>query len=688
MPCQVAPVPFCMILKQQIRFIILLLLLLGAPAAFGQQENRVALLIGNAAYPDSESALKDPIPDANALGDELRLRGFDVEVGRNLNKEQMQRALERFYAKIKPGATAFFFFSGFGIQSDRQNYLIPSAAQIWAEADIPVDGYNLETIIGEMNGRGARVKIVLLDAARKNPYERRFRKDYAGLAPLASPKGTLAFTSALPGSVVRDDAAPSFVGDLLKEMAGSDDVLEDVFRRTRMDVLRRTQNRNVPWFSSSLDEDFSLKLPTVESSSRQDSVTDCDRLAAHPSDAQRPSVVAGVFEGEIDVVAALRACNQAMREHPDVARFVFDAGRIAHAQGDYTEALRLFEKASGMGSRIAVTDTGLIYLRGQSVSKNYPRARELFEEAEDKGDLLATALIGHLYQNGEGVVQDYGRAAQLYQKAADAGEPTAINNLGVLYQMGLGVSKDYARARQLFQKAAAADNPEAANNLGSLYFNGWGCPQDYAKAREFYDRAATRGNAVAMTNLARMYGEGLGGTKDDAKARALYGKAADAGNVAAMDHLAVYYQNGRGGPQDYAKARAWFEKAAAAGNVAAMNDLGVLYGKGLGVSQDYGQARNWYEQAAAAGNTIAMVNLGSLYLFGWGVAQDYGQTRQWFEKAAAAGNAGAMNGLGAMYEKGLDVPKDSRQAHKWYAMGAERGSDDAKKNLDRLEKTK
>jgi uncharacterized protein len=687
MACQVAPRLFRMILKRRTRFIVLLLIMFGASAGFAEPETRVALLIGNAKYPDTD-ALKDPVTDASALGDELRPRGFDVEVGKNLNKEQMQRALERFYARIKPGATAVFFFSGFGIQSDRLNYLIPVTAQIWNEADIRLDGYSLETILGEMNGRGARVKIVILDAARKNPYEHRFRKEYAGLAPLASPKGTLAFTSALPGSVVNDDTTPSFVTDFLKEVQSSDDNLEEVFRRTRMDVLRRSQNRLVPWFSSSLDEDFSLKSPSMQSSFRADSVTDCDRLAAHPSDRQRPPEITGVFQQEIDVVAALKACNQAMKQHPDVARFVFEAGRIAHAQGDYTEALRLFERAAGMGSSIAITDAGLVYLRGQGVTKNYPRARELFEEAEDKGDLLATALMGQLYQNGEGVVQDYTHASQLYQKAADAGESIAINNLGVLYQMGLGVPKDYVRARQLFEKAAAADNPEATNNLGSLYLSGWGCPQDYTKAREFFERAATRGNPVAMSNLAKMYGEGLGVPKDYAKARAWYSKAADAGNVAAMDHLGVYYQNGRGGPQDYTKARLWFEKGAAAGNVAAMNDLGVLYGKGLGVPQDYGQARNWYEQAAVAGNAIAMVNLGTLYLFGWGVAEDYGQTRQWYEKAAAAGNATAMNGLGAVYEKGLDVPKDYTQAHKWYEMSAQRGNDDAKKNLERLNKTK
>ena len=676
-----------MTLKQLLKFALPFLLLVETPPTFAEQDDSVALLIGNAVYTDAEAPLKEPVRDASALGDELRSRGFDVDVGKNLEKEQMQRALERFYAKIKPGSTAIFFFSGFGIQSDRQNYLIPVNSQIWTEADVRLDGYSIEMILNEMHGKGARVKIVILDASRRNHYEHRFRKDSAGLAPIASPRGTLAITSALPGSLA-SDSAPSFTTHLLKELQSPDSTVEQVFRRTRMDVLRDTENRQVPWFSSSLDEDVALKSSSTGPSLRPDLVTECDRLAAHPSDGQRPPDVVGLFEEEVDIVAASKACNEAMRQYPDMARFVFEAGRIAHAEKDYAEALRLFEKAAGMGSKIAITDTGIVYLKGQSVTKDYTRARELFEEADGKGDLLAVTLMGELYQSGEGVVQDYAQARQLYQRAADAGESLAMNNLGVLYETGLGVPKDYTNARQWFEKAAATDNPEATSNLGWLYQNGWGCPQDYAKARQFYERAAARGNPVAMNNLGNIYGEGLGIPKDYAMARAWYNKAAVAGNVAAMDNLGVYYQNGWGGPQDYTKARAWYEKAAAAGYAAAMNDLGVLYGRGLGAPQDYSQARNWYEKGANAGNAVAMLNLGTFYLFGWGIPQDYSRARQWYEKAAAVGNTAAMNGLGALYEKGLDVPKDYKQARQWYEKAAAGGNDDAKKNVERLSRTK
>ncbi|MGZ3322601.1 MAG: caspase family protein, partial [Xanthobacteraceae bacterium] len=140
-----------------------------SPASAQQGDTRVALLIGNAAYPDAEAPLRDPVNNVRALGEELRQRGFDVDIGENLSKEAMRAAIDRFYGKIKSGSTALLFFSGYGIQSDRQTYVIPVNAQIWTEADVRRDGYSLDILLAEMNKRGAAVKIAILDASRRNP---------------------------------------------------------------------------------------------------------------------------------------------------------------------------------------------------------------------------------------------------------------------------------------------------------------------------------------------------------------------------------------------------------------------------------------------------------------------------------------------------------------------------------------
>jgi hypothetical protein len=221
---------------------------------------RYALVIGNAKYPDAEAPLKEPINDARDIAEELKRDGFNVDIGENLTAEQMRRAFERLYGKIKPGSVALIFFSGFGVQSSRQSYMIPVDAQIWTEPDVRRDGFSLETVLGEINSRGAGVKIALIDASRRNPFERRFRSFSAGLAPVIAPNGTLVMYSAALSSVVSDNGSDRslFVKELLKEIRTPDLMAEETLNRTRVGVTRASRQEQVPWISSSLAEDFSF----------------------------------------------------------------------------------------------------------------------------------------------------------------------------------------------------------------------------------------------------------------------------------------------------------------------------------------------------------------------------------------------------------------------------------------------
>jgi hypothetical protein len=253
------------------------------PVSAQQNDARVALVIGNAAYPDAEAPLKDPINDARALAEELRKDGFEVDIGENLTKEATRSAIDRFYGKIKSGSVALFFFSGYGIQSDRQTYMVPVNAQIWTEAEVRRDGYSLDSVLAEMNSRGARVKIAVLDASRRNPFERRFRAVAAGLAPVTAPKSTVVMYAAAPGAVVRDGARQFFVSELLKEIRGPGKI-EEVFNRTLVGVSRASQGEQIPWFSSSLVEDFSFVSSTRPPGSATAAVEPEKRPPAPPPD--------------------------------------------------------------------------------------------------------------------------------------------------------------------------------------------------------------------------------------------------------------------------------------------------------------------------------------------------------------------------------------------------------------------
>jgi Tfp pilus assembly protein PilF len=249
----------------RIRLALLVILILSVASivpsvAADSHADRFALVIGNAKYPDAEAPLKEPVNDTRDVADELKRDGFSVEVGENLNGDAMRRAFDRLYGRVKPGSVVLIFFSGFGVQSARQSYLIPVDAQIWTEPDVRRDGFSLETVLGEINNRGAGVKIALIDASRRNPFERRFRSFSAGLAPVIAPNGTLVMYSAALSSVVSDNGSDHslFVQELLKEIRVPDLMAEETLNRTRVGVTRASRSEQVPWISSSLAEDFSF----------------------------------------------------------------------------------------------------------------------------------------------------------------------------------------------------------------------------------------------------------------------------------------------------------------------------------------------------------------------------------------------------------------------------------------------
>ena len=245
--------------------------------------------------PDNDLVLTGVANDAQDVANELMHDGFDVETGINLTGDAMRQALDRLYKKISQGSVALIFFDGFGIQSGRQSYLIPVDAQFWTEPDVVRDGFNLETILGEMNNRGALVKIALLDASRRNPFERRFRRYSAGLAPAVTPSNTLVLYSTALGSVAGETQNDHslFVTELLREVRAPDINAEQALRNTQAGVIAASNSQQVPWFSSSLATEFSFNPdadPHKDSIKKIEKPPACE--AAKPESAPSPEDVA------------------------------------------------------------------------------------------------------------------------------------------------------------------------------------------------------------------------------------------------------------------------------------------------------------------------------------------------------------------------------------------------------------
>jgi len=226
-----------------------------------KRASRVALVIGNGHYPDANAPLAQPINDARALTAALRSNGFDVDVVEDASKDDMSRAIGRLKSKVKADSVVMLFFGGYGVQVGRESYMIPVDAAIWKEADVRRDGLSIESVLDVMKEQGARAKLVVIDASRRNPYERRFRAFSHGLAPINAPDNALILTSATPGKVADDSTGQYSVlmAELLSNLNAKETDkaagVETVFNKTRVAISRASDGEQVPSVSSSLLED-------------------------------------------------------------------------------------------------------------------------------------------------------------------------------------------------------------------------------------------------------------------------------------------------------------------------------------------------------------------------------------------------------------------------------------------------
>jgi uncharacterized caspase-like protein len=225
-----------------------------------KQTSRIALVVGNGHYPDADAPLTQPINDARALTVTLRRDGFDVDVVEDASKDDMHRAIDRLKSKIGSDSVVMLFFGGFGIQVGRESYMIPVDATIWRESDVRHNGLSIESVLDLMKEQGARAKLVVIDASRRNPYERRFRTFSRGLAPINTPENALILSSAMPGQVANDSMGrysvlmAALLNNLKPRTAGA----ETVFNKTRVAVARASGGEQVPSVSSSLSVDVQL----------------------------------------------------------------------------------------------------------------------------------------------------------------------------------------------------------------------------------------------------------------------------------------------------------------------------------------------------------------------------------------------------------------------------------------------
>jgi hypothetical protein len=257
-------------MKPSVLLVVLMLALVGAggvPAQDGGRrgqatgDKRVALVIGNSAY--KEAPLRNPVNDARAMADKLRQLGFHVIARENATKAQMEKAVAEFGDALGPGAIGLFYYAGHGMQVSGRNFLIPVDATIHTESRVRLETLDVDLVLDQMDAAKNGVNIVILDACRNNPFERRFRSVGGGLAQINAPQGTLIAYATAPGRVAADgEGANGLYTERLLQYIGAPGLpIEEVFKRVRNDVARQTNSLQTPWESSSLTGSFYFATP-------------------------------------------------------------------------------------------------------------------------------------------------------------------------------------------------------------------------------------------------------------------------------------------------------------------------------------------------------------------------------------------------------------------------------------------
>lgn len=216
---------------------------------------RIALVIGNSAY-QGAAALRNPANDAKDMANKLNKLGFDVTLVTDVPLRQMLRTLTMFGDKVRDGSEVLFFYAGHGMQVRGKNYLIPIDAEIGSESSVSSEAVDVDQLLDKLSR--ARLSMVILDACRNNPFERRFRGGGQGLAQINAPTGTLIAYATAPGKVASDGEGRNglYTSELLSAMDEPGIRVEDVFKRVRREVIKKSSDTQTPWESSSLTGDF------------------------------------------------------------------------------------------------------------------------------------------------------------------------------------------------------------------------------------------------------------------------------------------------------------------------------------------------------------------------------------------------------------------------------------------------
>ncbi|QQO36647.1 caspase family protein [Bradyrhizobium diazoefficiens] len=243
----------------------------AAPAALQGPEQRVALVIGNSNYQNAPQ-LANPDNDAQSMAQFLNSAGFEVISATDLGQNDMLRVVQDFSAKVSargPNTVAMVYYAGHGVQLAGENYLVPVDAKVANQTDLVNDSVRLVDVMSTLETIPSRMRIVILDACRNNPFPN-VNDAGRGLAIVDAPNGSIVGYSTAPGAEALDGSGghSPYTQAFLNVAREPNVPIEQLFKRVRLQVNQSTSGAQIPWESSSLTSDFTFFGDTAVAANR------------------------------------------------------------------------------------------------------------------------------------------------------------------------------------------------------------------------------------------------------------------------------------------------------------------------------------------------------------------------------------------------------------------------------------
>jgi len=232
-----------------------------------QAQERIALIMGNSIY-GTITSLDNPSNDARLMAESLEAQGFAVTLLIDSTQIEMKRGISQFGRDLRGAgtdATGLFFYAGHGVQSFGTNYLLPVDIALSDAADLDLVAIEAQSVLQQMFSARNRTNIVILDACRNNPFSNVPDFNDNGLAEMKAPTGTFLSYATGPGGVALDGLTGNspFTQAVANQIGKPGQLIEQMFKQVRVDVLEVTDGFQTPWDSSSLTTDFRFAEATT-----------------------------------------------------------------------------------------------------------------------------------------------------------------------------------------------------------------------------------------------------------------------------------------------------------------------------------------------------------------------------------------------------------------------------------------